>query len=245
MGRIAVVVGVSLFVFVACQDRPGSSRTREVTTRDPQGMLSAAIKDDDIDGVRSALASGASASKPLRSDEGMPARTPLAEAIVRHEFAVVRCLLAHGADPNERDPRSELPPIALAVYSPSPALVGLLLDGGARPDSRFGSGLGMTPLAMAARVLRSAAIASLVRRGADPNGWVQELGSDGRPGERRTPLMLAAEAGNYPAVLQLLEVGADPRVRNEAGHTAADLVGDVRARIRLALAHPEQYRPPR
>jgi hypothetical protein len=50
------------------------------------------------------------------------------------------------------DPHSGLPPIALAVCATSPALVELLLDARAKPDPRFGSGEGMTPLAMASRV---------------------------------------------------------------------------------------------
>jgi uncharacterized protein len=243
MRRVAIV-GLLLSCVVACHDPQTPSMKRDRTAPDPQARLRSAIQDDDIEGVRSALASGASVRKPLYS-EGVSPRTPLAEAVVRQEFAVARYLLAHGADPNEPDPRSGLPPIALSVYATSPALVELLLDAGAKPDPRLGSSEGMTPLAMASRVLRSAAIGSLVRRGADPNGWIQVTGPDGRPGERKTPLMLAAEAGNYPAILQLLEAGADPRRRNERGHSAADLVSDVAAQIRLALEHPEQYRPSR
>ena len=54
-----------------------------------------------------------------------------------------------------------------------------------------------------------------------------------------TPLMNAASWVNQEAVMLLLEAGADPRLENENGHTAIDVIGRANAederRIREAL----------
>ena len=207
----------------------------------PQQHLESAIVDQDFDAVRAAISAGARVRDPLPSGASC-----LNRAVVVQNVSIVRLLLASGADPNEPDPLSLATPLAAAAYATHRALVEALLKGGADPNKRFGQGLYMTALGQAAQAAASAGMGALIHAGADLNAWNLEPPRDYPEGYRgraegRTALMIAAADGNYSAVLGLLDGGADPRLKNEKGQTAIDLVHDSSADIREALNHPEQF----
>src|SRR5512141_3227460 len=91
---------------------------------------------------------------------------------------------------------------------------------------------GCTALMQAARNGDVAAIAALVRRGADPNA--RDRGPNGW-----TPLLHAIHRNQGAAVAALLAVGADPNAATARGHTPlmmASLYGRAGI-VRLLLAH--------
>lgn len=128
--------------------------------------------------------------------------TPLLHAVAYRNLAIVRLLLARGADANAGSPlvHSLLKPDA------SLAVVVALLDAGARPDDSFN---GITPLIMAAKQCEPAIVETLIRRGATvdlKDSW----GS--------TPLSFAAESENGGAADALMAAGAEPSF-DESGWT--------------------------
>jgi len=212
-----------------------------------QGNLQQAINDNDFDGVRNALAAGASVAAPLPSG-----RPPLGEAVLAENLSIVKLILRAGADPNQAVTPLGGPPIAAAATTSNPALVRELIRAGADPNRRYGEGLRWTPLgraAVAACGVRT--IGALVDGGADPNMRILEPASDYPLGfrqaqeEGKTPLMLATDRGLRINVIILLGVGADPAIRDEHGRTAWDYVGDPTSAMRDVLAHPKSYMFPR
>ena len=69
-----------------------------------QARLEAAINDQDFDGVRSTLAAGARADRPLPSR-----KHPLNWAVHLENLSIVRLLLRSGADPNQLDGFASVP----------------------------------------------------------------------------------------------------------------------------------------
>lgn len=116
-------------------------------------------------------------------------------------------LLKRGANPNAvykypGMPESKLPVISMAIPD-HPAVVDLLLQAGADPDSHSHSSsvIKDSILFKAIEKDNERIVANLLRHGANPN-FVNEL--------ERTPLILAVEKGNPKIVTLLLQVGADP-----------------------------------
>jgi cytohesin len=69
---------------------------------------------------------------------GLPAlglATPLSDAVSGGDLALVKQLLAGGADPNEA-PEYDDPPVRLAALLNRPQIVAALLEAGADPDKR-------------------------------------------------------------------------------------------------------------
>lgn len=117
--------------------------------------------------------------------------------------------------------QANVPPCAAATSLHQAAKLGCvrelrhLLTAGVDPVDKQG----VTPLMMAARYARLAALAELLDRKADPN----HVDSDGF-----TPLMHAVKGGYVDAIPMLLERGAEPSVRNKDGLTAVELARQMR-----------------
>jgi ankyrin repeat protein len=93
--------------------------------------------------------------------------TPLQLASRSGSPAVVKVLLAAGADPNRPDANGATA-LHLAAAAGSPEAVSALLEKGANPNARE-SEWGQTPLFFAAENDRAAAIKALIAKGADPS----------------------------------------------------------------------------
>ena len=166
--------------------------------------LEEAIRKGDTDRVAAYLDAGWGPDQPL----DLTGKRPLHQAAVYGQAAIVRLLLARGADPNAPEKQGATP-LDRAANAGKPEVVTLLLDGGA--DIR---GVGRSALFSALREENCAAtIRLLLARGADPGG----CDADGL-----TPLMEAARWNRVEALATLLEK-PDPAVlarRDKHGQTA-------------------------
>ena len=137
------------------------------------------------------------------------AQTPVADAAMQRDNALVAALLETGADVNlaQADGATAL---HWAAYHGNLSLAGLLLEAGA--DLSAANRNGSTPLWLAASHGDAAMVEALLEGGADANEALP-LG--------RRPLMLAARSGAVDAVRALLDHGADANAaENERGTTA-------------------------
>ncbi len=146
-----------------------------------------AIDRGDVRGASTAIVRGANVH--AYDDCGM---TPLSEAAVRNDAQIIALLLLSGADPN-----------AVTV--------------GPGGSNRCGTVGGESPLELAVRQGREAAVVALLRSG--------RAAVDARGRDETTPLMLAASLGETRIVEELLEAGA-----------SANLLGGRPPRTALALA---------
>ena len=126
---------------------------------------------------------------------------PLVDAVKRRDAAEVRALLADRVDVNAREGDGATA-LHWAVSTDEPALVGLLLDAGARVDVT--NDLGVTPLHLAA----ANANAAIARRLLDAGAPV-----DAETPAGVTPLMEAARVGQADIVAALLARGASANAR--------------------------------
>lgn len=133
--------------------------------------------------------------------------TPLGNAC-REQPAMVRWLLAHGANPDPADDSSPAP-LIWTIYGGDTATIRIFLDGGANVNCREPNGA--TPLLVCARQGKSNIARILLEAGADP-----KMGGD-RYG--RSPLHLAALAGQSEMVRLLLSHDADPNAVDSLGNT--------------------------
>lgn len=175
-----------------------------------------------------ALLETATAKQPRKADPG----ADLIFAAEKGDSALVKQLLAAGADPNQRDsrPRSKgFTPLMLAARAGCRETVLALLDGGAnlalKDDADPGSDSGFnfllseggfedlleagfsmyrTVLHWAAEKGNAEIIRLLIERGADVNAPDRA---------KLTPLHMAAGIGALETVRHLLKAGADPNVR--------------------------------
>jgi len=235
---------IAVCVIVAChgdgpsRKQPIGSGANEVKAGTPADALRLAIRDGDIDRVRSAIAAGAD---PNGSGE---AYRVLGLAILESDTAVVRELIKAGADPNARTlDETALPMLHLAVSVRNRKLVEALLAAGADPDARS-ERHGLTAIAAAALSDASTVCPPLVRAGADVNGRVVWPIDDPGPGASgagktggRTPLMLAARLGHARTVGVLLSLGADATLKDERGQTAADMIGTEQNPLEIIRRH--------
>ena len=128
---------------------------------------------------------------------------------------------------------------ACSAHDPEPEsqvkAIRLLLKSGARVDERDKNGV--TPLHRAVRFRSPAAVAELLRLGADPNATDRRTES--------TPLHRAVTQTGAPAtagkldeavaiVELLLSNGADPRTKNKKGRSPDDYAKNPRLRAALA-----------
>ncbi|MEV0613046.1 ankyrin repeat domain-containing protein [Nonomuraea sp. NPDC050404] len=193
-----------------------------------EDLVSAAAFGEESD-VRRLLDGGTPPDEP-----GEYGDTALYRASVRGNAAIVRMLLAAGADPDrESGGDSEGLPLCAAACWGHHDVVSALLDAGADPDRREDAALtAMTALVWAVSNERLAVVRTLLDRGADPD----RCDSTGR-----TPLFHAAERGATAMVRALLDAGAHPaptdhqdlRPIDRARHYAdRDIEAEVRARAR-------------
>ncbi len=163
------------------------------------------------------------------------AGSPIADAAREGDIALVRDLVANGADVDQAH-NDGTTPLLWATYHSQLDLVTLLIEQGADPDAA--NDLGITPLLQAARIgdapvmralldggasivnedsafepaLQAAArsgsvdaVKLLLERGSDPNAT--------EPYQDQTALMWAAAEGHLDVVDALLEGGADPNMQ--------------------------------
>ncbi len=135
-------------------------------------------------------------------------RTPLMEAVLKEQAAVVGFLLQRGAPANESI--RGMTPLMIASGESDTASLKFLLEAGA--DVRASSdGVGRTALHFAALHDAEGSARVLVRAGADV---------DMRTPDGITPLMEAVRGYNEATAKSLLELGADPARKDKAGHDA-------------------------
>ncbi|GHA91077.1 ankyrin repeat domain-containing protein [Streptomyces termitum] len=103
-----------------------------------------AVRADDADGVRAALADGARTEARDRHE-----RTPLLVAALEDRVAAARALVAAGADVNARDDREDTPWLATGVTG-SVAMMRVLLAADPGPDLTLTNRFGGTSLIPAA-----------------------------------------------------------------------------------------------
>ncbi|KAL6825975.1 ankyrin repeat-containing domain protein [Trichoderma sp. SZMC 28015] len=163
----------------------------------------------------------------------------LHKAVYRRHVAVVKLLLAAGAEPDLVDGIGTAP-LMFAAEKGDTSLVEILLAAGANPDLR--DKRGSTSLLSAVHLGHVAVVNLLLASGADMNfsheGWsalhlaaynghgeVVELllaysaDPDVRDHDGTTPLLHAAYKGYKSIVKLLLEAGANPDLRNKKGQT--------------------------
>ena len=134
---------------------------------------------------------------------GMPsADSPLTRAVQQGNLAEVQALLAHRADPNEREGHGWTP-LVLAARTGQVGMARVLLEAGADPnlmDSLY-TRPGWTPLMNAVHTGQIKSVQVLIEAGVDAN----LKSSNGT-----TALMLATGEESTGIVRLLLEAGADP-----------------------------------
>lgn len=134
-------------------------------------------------------------------------RTPLHWAALGGHDAVVRLLLAHGADVNTVEPNRGRTPLLDAVACRHESVVRQLVGAGADVD--IVDMLGDTPLNLAARQRSVSMARLLLEAGANPNEREWRCG--------QTPLSVASEEGRDDVVDLLLEHGADVGIADDLG----------------------------
>lgn len=154
----------------------------------PDQALIEACLNGDPRGIEAALSQGAQL-EARHTDRDL---TPLMLAIYRDHPALVRLLLARGANPNARN-HLGFTPLMMAAAGGQSDIVTLLLDQGAGIDDSDESG--HSPLMWAAFWGHIEIVKSLLTRGADPS-----LSND----DGNTPLLLAALGGTSQQTRQLL-----------------------------------------
>lgn len=142
------------------------------------------------------------------SDEG---GTPLTWAAGENQLGSVRILLAAGADPLFHGDNSQSPADWAAANGHSEVLKVLFENG---VDINQGGLLGMTPLHHAA-----------MNRHTELVQWLLESGANVNAQDTRhvSTLHAAAYGGDIDIIRLLIDNGVEPSVKNDAGHTAADL----------------------
>ncbi|MGW0466046.1 ankyrin repeat domain-containing protein [Streptomyces sp. NPDC003027] len=172
------------------------------------------ILDGDVDAVVRALRGG----EPPEAVTG--GQTALYLAAVADEAAIVRVLLAAGADParGSGDEGGDLP-LCGAACGGHAEVVRALLAAGVHADQE--EVYGFTAMAWAVRLGHAETVRALLEHGADPD----RPGPDGLP-----PLVAAARRGSTPSVRALLEHGAgglEDALREARRWIGVDIAGAV------------------
>jgi ankyrin repeat protein len=166
--------------------------------------LSQAIKSGDVEATRALLESEAdvNAAEP-------DGTTPLHWAANRSDPETAAALIENGASVNASNRYGVTPLVAACMGTGDVAVVELLLDAGADPDSAMPSG--QSALMTAARSGKADVVDLLVARGADIEAREQWRGQNA--------LMWAAAEGHPDTIKTLVEAGADVHARTNAGFT--------------------------
>jgi len=173
-----------------------------------------------------------SSADPNVSADGL---VPLREACFNENIPMMKYLLAHGADPNARDPDSgesilesliwnyrrvdphcrKIEKLAKKTYTydtpANTAIFRRLLRAGADPNLPTNAPRPMFHWAIFQNVKRVVSI--LIEYGADVNERGSLHGDE-------TPIMIAAYYADIGIMEKLLECGADPNARDKNGHNA-------------------------
>lgn len=162
------------------------------------------LKATDSARVQAALAQGA--NPDIAYADGM---RPLGVAVARNDHASAKALLSAGANANvtvDVDPAASGQ--SLLSLAEDPEMATILVEGGADPNRKDGSG--ETPLGRAVLNGDARLVESLLGVGASVNSPL----ADGQ-----SPLWFAVSTGNVTVVSALLEGGADPNHQNAGGRT--------------------------
>ena len=195
----------------------------------PPMTLGEAVNQNCMRVVRQYIESGAD---PNASADGL---VPLREACFSGNIPMMKYLLAHGADPNGRDPdcgqsilesliwnyrrvdqfSHKIQKLAKKPYTydtpANTAVFRRLLRAGADPNLPTDAPRPMFHWAIYQNVKRVVSI--LIEYGADVNGRGSLQGDE-------TPIMIAAYYADIGIMEKLLKCGADPNARDEQGHNA-------------------------
>ena len=168
-----------------------------------ESPLHAAVFRPDGDMVELLLENGADINAQYDGDDGC---TPLWCACLWEQEEMVRLLLRHGADLRIRDNTAGWSPLDNAIGQGNVAIVSILLEAGADPNSR---GLSSdTPLITAiksAKRHKLDIVKLLIEEGADFND----------PGDNKaSPLKVASMTGDAKIVACLREYGAEEKLRH-------------------------------
>lgn len=134
---------------------------------------------------------------------------PLHHAITMNSPSMVKFLIDHGANVNQRD-RDGWTPLMTAAWVDDAEDAKLLLAHKADPDAA--SPQNFTPLGIALQYGKKSVALALIDSGADVNRRVGDAGY--------TPLMIAVAGHADEAVKSLIRRGADLNARNSGGVTA-------------------------
>ncbi len=126
--------------------------------------------------------------------------TPLHLAVLHEQKEAIETLVKLGADVNAKNKEAETPLWIAISELKKPDIAELLLDLGAKINSRRGD-LGMTPLDWAAFDGKVEMVKVLLKRGANPNA--------GKGTTRSAPIQQCANNGNIEILKALIEAGAD------------------------------------
>ena len=173
---------------------------------DAHSLLDAAQRDD-IDAVKSLLASGVDVD--AKSEDGS---TALTWAAMRSNAAMAERLLAAGADPNISNMYG-VAPLQVAIENSATEVARLLLLKGANPNAARESG--ETPLMTAARLGNGEIVKLLLSRHADPNAREKKFGQNS--------VMWAASSPDI--IRMLIDAGANVQVTTNVWDVKAAIPG--------------------
>lgn len=169
---------------------------------DDADVLAAAVAFEEIEIVRSAIASGVDVNRV--GSNGTPL---LVLAAAKGTEAIVRLLLDSGADPDQPDQRRGMTALHAAASRGSTDVARELLASGASVNRTFGWPP-MTALAVAFRRGYKGLVRLLLDSGADPNASIN-LPDDPQEQLQLTPLIFAASAGDVEMCRLLIDHGAN------------------------------------
>ncbi len=143
----------------------------------------------------------------------------LLKAVDKADLVKINDLLRSGISPDTRRRSDRTPVIVIAAQSANAAVVKLLLDNDANPNTS--DNRGQTALMVRAVVGDTNMIKLLLSYGADPNR--ADTGQE-------TALMKAVRGRKFKAAQALIDAGADPNVQDLTGKTALEYAKLSRSR---------------
>jgi ankyrin repeat protein len=187
-----------------------------------------AIYYDDVDLVRTLIARGADVK--ARNEFGA---TPLSQAAIIGNAAVIDLLLEAGVDPDEKGADQQTA-LMIIARTPNVEAARLLAEAGADVNRRE-TWRGQTALMWAAAQRQPEMVRFLLEQGADPdlmswpNNWERQVSAEPRmkilPPGGMSALHYAAREGCSACVRLLLEAGANPDVADPDGVTPLVMAG--------------------